>query len=119
MKKFSVNSRAAFIGTSFAVTLAASPLAGASENPFGLTELSGGFTVAEAEQSRQCGNFCGGAKPTFNEKGEMNKCGSTCGEVAKCGNICGGFGDKDPKAAGPEAKDGEVAKCGNICGAQG
>ncbi len=119
MKKFSVNSRAAFIGTSFAVTLAASPLAGASENPFGLTELSGGFTVAEAEQSRQCGNFCGGAKPTFNEKGEMNKCGSTCGEVAKCGNICGGFGDKDPKAAGPEMKDGEVAKCGNICGAQG
>jgi len=85
MKKFNVNSKAAVIGTSFAVTLAASPLAGAVDNPFGFTELKGGFQVAE---NRRCGNFCGGDKPTFNDKGEMNKCGSTCGEVAKCGNIC-------------------------------
>lgn len=114
MKKFNVSSRAAMIGTSFAVSLAAAPLAGAADNPFGFTQLEGGFTLA-AEESRQCGNFCGGAKPTMNEKGEMVKCGSVCGEVAKCGNICGGFGDKNPNSPGPEMKDGEVAKCGNIC----
>ena len=117
MKKFNVNSRSAMISTSFAVTLAASPIAGAADNPFGFTGLDRGFTVAEAEESRQCGNFCGGAKPTVDAKGEMVKCGSVCGEVAKCGNICGGFGDKDPNSPDPESKDGEVAKCGNICAA--
>ena len=115
MKKFNVNSMAAVIGTSFAVSLAASPLAGASENPFSMTELSGGFTVAENAQGRQCGNFCGGTDPTFSDKGEIVKCGSTCGEVAKCGNFCGGFGAKNPNTPGVEMKDGEVAKCGNIC----
>ncbi|MBK8960211.1 MAG: hypothetical protein IPM80_17805 [Proteobacteria bacterium] len=117
MKKFNVNSRAAIIGTSFAVTLAASPLAGANDNPFGMSELRGGFTVAAAEESRQCGNFCGGKNPTFTDKGEIVKCGSSCGEVAKCGNICGGFGAKNPTAPGVAMKDGEVAKCGNICAA--
>ncbi len=88
MKKFNVDARAALLGTSFAVTLAASPLAGAAGNPFGMQELPGGFTLAAAEESRQCGTFCGGAHPTFTDKGEMVKCGSVCGEVAKCGNIC-------------------------------
>ena len=117
MKKFSVNSTSALIGTTFAVSLAASPLANATDNPFRLTELQHGFTLAQAEESRQCGNFCGGAKPTFDDQGEMVKCGSVCGEVAKCGNICGGFGNKDPGRAGPEMKDQEIAKCGNICAA--
>ena len=117
MKKFNVNSRAAVIGTSFAVSLAASPLAGAADNPFGMSVLSGGFTVAADEQSRQCGNFCGGKNPTFTAKGEIVKCASVCGEVAKCGNICGGFGAKNPNTPGVEMKDGEVAKCGNICAA--
>ena len=115
MKKFNVNSMSAVVGASFAVSLAASPVAGAADNPFSLTELAGGFTVAEAEQSRQCGNFCGGAKPTANDKGEMIKCGNVCAEVAKCGNICGGFGGEGPEAAGTEMKDGEIARCGNIC----
>lgn len=117
MRKFNVNSRAALLGTSFAVSLAAGPLASASDNPFGLTELRGGFTIAAAEESRQCGTFCGGKTPTFSDKGEIVKCGSVCGEVAKCGNICGGFGAKNPTAPGVAMKDGEVAKCGNICAA--
>jgi hypothetical protein len=121
MKKFKVNSMSAVIGTSFAVSLAASPVAGAADNPFSLTELAGGFTVAEGEpdHSRQCGNFCGGSKPTANEKGEMVKCGNVCAEVSKCGNICGGFGGEGPEGASHEMKDGEVAKCGNICAATG
>ena len=117
MRKFNVNSRAALLGTSFAVSLAAGPLVSASDNPFGLTQLRGGFTVAAAEESRQCGSFCGGKTPTFSAKGEMVKCGSVCGEVAKCGNICGGFGAKNPTAPGVAMKGGEVAKCGNICAA--
>ena len=81
MKKFNVNSKAAVIGTSFAVSLAASPLASASDNPFGMTELRGGFTVAADEQSRQCGNFCGGKNPTFTAKGEMVKCAVARGGI--------------------------------------
>jgi hypothetical protein len=115
MKKFNVDARAALLGTSFAVSLAASPLASAAGNPFGMQELPGGFTVAAAEENRQCGTFCGGAHPTFTDKGEIVKCGNVCGEVAKCGNICGGFGAENPTAPGVAMKDGEVAKCGNIC----
>jgi len=117
MRKFNVSSRTATIATSFAVSLATSPLVSADTNPFGITDLRGGFTIAQAEESRQCGSFCGGKHPTYSDKGEIVKCGSVCGEVAKCGNICGGFGAKNPSAPGVAMKDGEVAKCGTICAA--
>lgn len=100
------------LGTTFAVSLVASPIANAAVNPFQVNELSGGFMVAEAGK---CGSICGGEKPTFNDKGEMNKCGGTCGEVAKCGNICGGTAMSKANAEGKDT--GEVAKCGNVCAA--
>jgi hypothetical protein len=37
------------VGGSFALSLAASPLVLAAENPFGMNELSGGYMVAEGE----------------------------------------------------------------------
>ena len=110
-KKATLKPIAAALGTTFVVSLAASPIVNAAVNPFQLNELSGGFMVA-AEEGK-CGSICGGEKPTF-KNGEMVKCGSTCGEVQKCGTICGGAA---AAKAGPNAKDKEIAKCGNICAA--
>jgi len=77
--------------TTFAVSLAASPLASAAENPFELTEFSSGYMVAEGEGN--CGEGkCGEGKG----EGEGN-----CGE-GKCGE-----GDKGEG----EGKCGE-GKCG-------
>lgn len=92
--------------TTFAVSLAASPLANAAENPFSMTEHSSGYMVADAHE----GN-CGGKGK---DKGE-GKCGEgKCGEKkakgegeGKCGEGKGGHGDKK----GGEGKCGE-GKCG-------
>ena len=102
----------AALGATFAVSLVASPIVNATANPFQVNELSGGFMVAEAGK---CGSICGGEKPTFDAKGEMVKCGSTCGEVAKCGTICGGVAMSKAKAEGKSTA--EIAKCGNFCAA--
>ncbi len=111
-KKTSLKPIMAALGTTFVVSLAASPIVNAAENPFSLNELSGGFMVAGEEG--KCGTICGGAAPTMKD-GEMVKCGGTCGEVQKCGTLCGGVTESG--APRPEGKDTEVAKCGNICAA--
>jgi len=112
-KSYNFKPLAAALGATFAVSLAASPIANAAANPFQMNELSSGFMVAA--ESGKCGSICGGAHPTFNDKGEMVKCGSTCGEVAKCGNICGGFAMAKAMKEGKSVD--EIAKCGNVCAA--
>ncbi len=110
----------AVAATAFVVALAAPPGAQAAGNPFALTEFDSGFMVAE--DYGKCGNICGGGAPKFSDKGEMVKCGSSCGEVAKCGNICGGQAALQAPSGQPAPADGkghEVAKCGNICAAAG
>lgn len=77
--------------SAFAVSLAASPLASAADNPFSLTEHANGYMVADAHE----GN-CG-------EKEGEGKCGEKEGE-GKCG-------EKGDKGDG-EGKCGE-AKCGS------
>lgn len=57
---------AAALGTTFAISLAASPLANAAENPFSMTEHGSSYTVAEGE--------CGEGKCGDKEEGE-GKCG--------------------------------------------
>ena len=92
---------AAALGTGFVVSLVASPIAQASENPFSMNELSSGYMMADAEG--KCG-----------DKGEMKdesegKCGDKedtsaegkCGE-GKCGE----------KREAHEGKCGE-GKCGD------
>ncbi len=75
------------IGSAFAASIAAAPIAGAADNPFQMESLKSGYQVAGVA------------------KGEEGKCGEgKCGE-AKCGEAkCGG--DKDT-----EGKCGE-GKCG-------
>ncbi len=75
------------IGSAFAATLAVAPVAHAADNPFGMTELSGGYMQIAMEGK------CGGDKAT--------KAEGKCGE-GKCG------GDKAMKS---EGKCGE-GKCG-------
>ncbi len=60
-KKTSIKPLAAAIGSVLATSLAAVPAATADQNPFGLTELSSGYTVVDA--GRKCGEGnCGGSK---------------------------------------------------------
>ena len=42
-KKHTIKPIAAAVGTAFAVTLAASPIASADTNPFGMSDLSSGY----------------------------------------------------------------------------
>ena len=79
---------AAVLGTTFAVSLAAAPLANAAENPFGATTLKSGYVVAADEG--KCGGGmsmgkgeegkCGGAQPSDDKKdsteGKTDKKGS-------------------------------------------
>lgn len=70
--------------TTFAVSLAASPLASAADNPFTMTEHSSSYKVAEGN----CGEKDGEGK--CGEKDGEGKCGEKEGE-GKCGEgKCGG-----------------------------
>ena len=94
---------AAAIGTVVIATLAATQAANASENPFGMTDLSSGYQVAE-----------GGAEAP--KKGAEGQCGEgKCGEgmkkdaakttEGKCGEgKCGEGMKKDAEAAAEEGK---------------
>ncbi|MCI0401019.1 MAG: hypothetical protein L0Z68_06930 [Gammaproteobacteria bacterium] len=108
----------AAIGTTFVISLAASPLVNAAENPFSMNNLSRGFMVAAAEdEGRRCGTFCGGVTESGNPRGGEAKCANMCAEVKKCGTFCAGFNETGEPRVTAEGLGGEVAKCGNICAA--
>lgn len=75
------------LGTTFALSLAASPLVSAADNPFTVTPQSSGYMVAEGG----CGEGkCGGEGGEEGKCGE-GKCGEGGGEEGKCGEgRCGG-----------------------------
>ncbi len=101
-KKFTMKPVAAALGTTFAVTLMASPIAGAAENPFAATEFDRGYMVAGEEG--KCGEGkCGGEKAD----GE-GKCG---GEKADGEGKCGGEKADGEGKCGGEKSDAE-GKCG-------
>jgi uncharacterized low-complexity protein len=85
---------AAALGTTFAVSLAMSPMANAAENPFSMSELSSGYMVADAHAAEgKCGEGkCG--------EGKKAKAEGKCGE-GKCG---------EGKKAEGEGKCGEGKK---------
>jgi uncharacterized low-complexity protein len=91
---------AAALGTTFLVSMAASPIASAVDNPFSASVLGqSGYMVAEAEKEAEgkCGEGkCGESK---GDKDAEGKCGEgMCGESksdkdaeGKCGEgMCGG-----------------------------
>ena len=96
--KNKLNPLAVALGTTFAISLTASPIINAAENPFAATEFSNGYMVAE---EGKCGD----------KKGEEGKCGDKMGEEGKCGDKMseeGKCGDKKKE----EGKCGE-GKCGD------
>ena len=69
------------IGSAFAASIAAAPIASAADNPFEMDSLKNGYQVASGEKAEEgkCGEGkCGGASD--DEKGGEAKCGE-----AKCG----------------------------------
>ncbi len=93
---------AAALGTTFAVSLAISPVANATENPFAMNDLSSGYMVAEGKDAEgKCGEGkCGEGKKAAKE----GKCGEgKCGEGKKA--------MKEGKCGEGKKMEGE-GKCG-------
>ena len=113
-QKSSMKPLALALGAAFATTLAGTSVANAADNPFAMTEISGGYMVAEAAEGKCGEGKCGSAK----KEGKSNTEGK-CGE-GKCGGDkadtktnaegkCGG--DKADTKTTAEGKCGE-GKCG-------
>ena len=107
------------LGAAFITSLAGTSVANAAANPFGMTELSSGYMVAESAEGK-----CGGMKTDDSMKEKEGKCGGEkvkkegkCGE-GKCGanreaheGKCGGeMKAKEGKCGGE--KKMEEGKCG-------
>ena len=76
-------------GAALVTSLASASAVNAAENPFAMTELPGGYMVAESHMEGKCGEGkCGGAK----KEGE-GKCGEgKCGGAKKEAEGTGGEG---------------------------
>jgi uncharacterized low-complexity protein len=66
----------AVLGTAFAASLAAAPIANAAQNPFQMDSLQNGYVVADSKAKEgKCGEGkCGGDKDKEGKCGE-GKCG--------------------------------------------
>ena len=102
MKKIPLTPIAAALGTTFAVTLSASPMVNAAGNPFSMNELSSGYMVAEDEGK------CGAMEETAAKEGDSASKGTAVDTSAegKCGE-----GKCGEKRKAHEGKCGE-GKCG-------
>ena len=79
IKKTQLKPIAAALGTTFAVTLAMSPLVNAADNPFAVTEFKGGYMVAAGHGEGGCGED--------KAKDGEGKCGEGKSDAeGKCGN---------------------------------
>lgn len=103
---------AAAVGTAFLASVALSPLAAATENPFQLNPLEAGYSLAEkAEAEGKCGEGkCGeegkcGGKAATKESGEAKQA------EGKCGAGKGAAEGKCGAQQATESKAGE-GKCG-------
>ena len=106
-RKVNLKPIAAALGTTFAVSLMASPIAGAGENPFNMTPLSSGYMVADHEKEAE--GKCGEGKATGQEEGKgqsEEEHGKDTSAEGKCGE-----GKCGEKRKAHEGKCGE-GKCG-------
>ena len=95
LKKRTLKPVAAVLGTTFAVALAASPIANAADNPFSLTEISGGYMVADQAEGKcgegKCGEGKAKDKKESEGKARVAKDGDKKSDEGKCGEAkCGG-----------------------------
>jgi uncharacterized low-complexity protein len=94
------------IGSAFAVSLAASPIANAAENPFGMSALKSGYMLADASDKKMPEGKCGDMKDA---KAKDAKCGGTMKHDAAAGKMKDGQCGNTAKMK--EGKCGE-GKCG-------
>ncbi|HEX5057058.1 MAG TPA: hypothetical protein VFX02_11235 [Gammaproteobacteria bacterium] len=105
MTKFKLNPIASALGITLAATIAASPIAQADQNPFGVSEMSSGYMLAGADEGK-CGD---------DMKDKEGKCGEgmSKGKEGKCGEGKCGENKGKAKAKDAEGKCGEEGKCGD------
>lgn len=85
MTKRNLNPLAAAVGAAFMASVALSPMASATENPFQATELGAGYKLAGDHGEGKCGEGkCGEGKCGEEEKGDKGDKEGKCGE-GKCG----------------------------------
>jgi len=102
-KKTVMKPVAVALGAAFVTSLAATSVASAAENPFGMTELSSGYMVAEEGK-------CGGKMQKSADEG---KCGAKMKEKMKKEGKCG-----EAKCGAAMKKNMKEGKCGEgKCGA--
>ncbi len=84
-KKIKLKPIGVALGTTFAITLAASPLVNASDNPFSATEFTSGYMVADGDPSEgKCGQGRW-AKSKSKAKEKEGKSGDGKAGEGKCG----------------------------------
>lgn len=112
MAKHTVKPLAVAVGAAFMTSLALGSVAQAGQNPFQVTELSGGYNLAAKDAEGKCGEGKCGEGKCGADKAKTAAEGS-CGEDHAKANE-GSCGDK------PAAKATEEGKCGEgKCGAKG
>ena len=121
------------VGTAFAASMGAAPVAFAVENPFALQSLDKGYMVAEDSSAKpkpmkegkcgegKCGNMkmgegkCGMAMADTNKDGKVSQEEFNAHHAAKFTMMDSnkdGFIDKAEMAKGMEAMKGHEGKCG-------
>ncbi len=99
--KNKLNPLAIALGTTFAISLSASPILNAADNPFAATQLNNGYMVADNAEGK-CGDKKDGEGKCGDKKDGEGSCGDkkaegSCGdkkkEEGKCGE--GKCGDKN------------------------
>ena len=71
-------------GAALVTSLASTSAVNAAENPFAMTQLPGGYMVADSHMEGKCGEGkCGGAKKEGEGKCGEGKCGGAKTEGAK------------------------------------
>ena len=106
-QKSSMKPLAFALGAAFATTLSSANVASAADNPFAMTEISGGYIVAAAAEGKCGEGKCGGEKKADTE----GKCGGE--KKAAAEGKCGGEKKTDTEGkCGGEKKTATEGKCG-------
>ena len=78
VKKSKISPLTTALGASFTISLALSPIAHATDNPFEVTSLSSGYMVADGHEGKCGEGKCGDKKTSDSEKDKKDSEG-VCG----------------------------------------
>jgi uncharacterized low-complexity protein len=109
-QKVSIKPLTFALGAAFASTLSGTAVVNAADNPFTMTELSGGYMVAEAAEGKCGGDKAGKEGKCGEGKSSVSEGGDKAGKEGKCGEGKSSVSEGGDKA-GKEGKCGE-GKCG-------